>query len=62
LLEYETIEGKHVLEILQQGEIKSPVVTVSPAKPAADKDPAKPAAKSAPELPPIGGTASPLPA
>jgi len=27
LLEHETIEGKHVLEILQHGEIKSPIVT-----------------------------------
>ncbi|MDP2136557.1 MAG: cell division protein FtsH, partial [Candidatus Didemnitutus sp.] len=40
LLEHETIEGRHVLEILQHGEIKSPIVLVKPA--AVDKS-AKPA-------------------
>jgi cell division protease FtsH len=35
LIEYETIEGKHVLEILQFGEIRTPVVRMSP--PPADK-------------------------
>jgi len=44
LLEYETIEGRHVLEILREGEIKSPVATARPPKlPGADT-PAKPAA------------------
>ncbi|MBC2594452.1 ATP-dependent zinc metalloprotease FtsH [Ruficoccus amylovorans] len=50
LLEYETIEGKHVNEIIEFGEIKSPVVTNTPPpieppakddgkkKPATDKD------------------------
>ncbi|MBX3735708.1 MAG: ATP-dependent zinc metalloprotease FtsH [Candidatus Didemnitutus sp.] len=31
LLEHETIEGKHVFEVLQHGEIKSPVVSSKPA-------------------------------
>ncbi len=31
LLEYETIEGKHIHEILEHGEIQSPVVDTSPA-------------------------------
>jgi len=32
LLEHETIEGRHVLEILKDGEIKSPIVAVKPPK------------------------------
>ncbi len=32
LLENETIEGRHVLEIIQHGEIKSPIVVVKPPK------------------------------
>ena len=32
LLEYETIEGRHVIEIIQHGEIKSPVATAKPPK------------------------------
>jgi cell division protease FtsH len=32
LLEHETIEGKHVIEILKEGEIKSPVIAVKPPK------------------------------
>ncbi len=49
LLEHETIEGRHVLEILKHGEIKSPIVTVKlpPKLPPADA--AKPADKVAPE-------------
>ncbi|QYY35136.1 ATP-dependent zinc metalloprotease FtsH [Ruficoccus sp. ZRK36] len=50
LLEYETIEGKHVNEILEFGELRSPVITNTPPssepsspeqdkkKPASDKD------------------------
>jgi cell division protease FtsH len=34
LLQYETIEGKHVLEILEFGEIRSPVVPPVIVKPA----------------------------
>ncbi|MFT3870367.1 MAG: ATP-dependent zinc metalloprotease FtsH [Nibricoccus sp.] len=55
LLEYETIEGKHVLEILQEGEIKSPVVREIPPLPKSnDKHPKQPADKPASNL---GGTA-----
>jgi cell division protease FtsH len=61
LLEYETIEGKHVLEILQFGEIRSPVLPTTPPKledkPAAKKPAEKPAA--APLAP---GSAAPAPA
>ena len=64
LLEHETIEGKHVLEILEFGELRSPVVVDRTAK--AD---AKPADKKAAEKPattapmPAGGaTPSPTPA
>ena len=47
LLEFETIDGKHVMEILQFGELRSPVVSSQPPKadpPAAKKQPEKPAA------------------
>jgi len=48
LLEHETIEGRHVLEILKHGEIQSPIVAMKPPKlPPADA--AKPADKAAPE-------------
>jgi cell division protease FtsH len=43
LIQYETIEGKHVLEIIQFGEMRSPLVLTSakgPDKPA-DKKPAE---------------------
>jgi len=50
LLEHETIEGKHVLEIVQHGEIQSPITTVkpppvigTPAGKTTDKPAAKPA-------------------
>ncbi len=64
LLEYETIEGKHVLEILNFGELRSPVVVEKPTKPdekAADKKAAgKPA--SIPPLPASGAEPAPTPA
>ena len=47
LLEYETIDGQHVMEILQFGELRTPVVSSQPPKadpPAAKKQPEKPAA------------------
>ena len=47
LLEFETIDGKHVMEILQFGELRTPVVSSQPPKadpPAAKKQPEKPAA------------------
>jgi cell division protease FtsH len=33
LLEHETIEGKHIMEILKHGEINSPVINESMSKP-----------------------------
>jgi cell division protease FtsH len=44
LLEHETIEGKHVLEILEFGEMRSPIILTSYGKPGdktADKKPAE---------------------
>jgi cell division protease FtsH len=64
LLEYETIEGKHVLEILEFGEIRSPVVVEKPTKADAkplDKKPAEKPATSAP-MPTGGAEPSPTPA
>ncbi|HEX3730783.1 MAG TPA: cell division protein FtsH, partial [Opitutaceae bacterium] len=63
LLEHETIEGRHVLEILQYGEIRSPIVLGLPKagdKPADRKPPGKPAAVSAPPI--SHGGAEPAPA
>jgi cell division protease FtsH len=64
LLEFETIEGKHVMEILQFGEIRSPVI-VAPA----GKGGEKPGEKKAPEKTPApeaiahgGVTPAPTPA
>ncbi len=59
LLEHETIEGKHVLEILQHGEIKSPVVRELPPK--LVEKPAEKKAADKPETPP-GLAAAPNPA
>ncbi len=61
LLEYETIEGKHVMEILKDGAISSPVIReLPPALPpkADDKNPKK-AKDAADEL---GATPAPSPA
>ena len=60
LLEYETIDGKHVQEILQFGELRSPVVSSQPPKtepPAAKKQPEKPAS-----IEPVAPAAAPHPA
>jgi len=60
LLEYETIDGKHVLEILQFGELRSPVASSQPPKaepPAAKKLPEKPAS-----VEPVAPAAAPHPA
>ena len=59
LLEHETIEGRHVLEILKDGEIKSPIVMVR-QPPRQPPEIGKPAAKSSPEA--AGGTPAPSPA
>ena len=64
LLEHETIEGKHVLEVLQFGEIRSPVVREPTAKPE-DKSGGKkaPGKSPAPEgLAPGNAAPSPSPA
>jgi cell division protease FtsH len=60
LLEYETVEGKHVLEILKYGEIRSPIAATKPPK----LPPADPVAKSAAAKPDdLPGTApAPSPA
>ncbi|MCM2275894.1 MAG: ATP-dependent zinc metalloprotease FtsH [Candidatus Didemnitutus sp.] len=57
LLEHETIEGKHVLEILQHGEIKSPILTVKPVA----KDAAKPADRANSASESAGDTPTPAP-
>lgn len=45
LLEYETIEGKHVHEILDHGEIRSPIVRDAPPEKEADDEPEEEARK-----------------
>ncbi|MDI1250261.1 MAG: hypothetical protein PSV13_15470 [Lacunisphaera sp.] len=61
LLENETIEGRHVLEIIEHGEIKSPILTVKPSKLAAEAS--KAAEKTAAqEQAGSGGTTAPSPA
>lgn len=64
LLEYETIDGKHVHEILEHGEIRSPVLSSAPLqasqKPEDKGSAKKPADK--PAHPPLGGAAAPTPA
>ena len=59
LLEFETIEGKHVSEILEFGEIRSQVMRASPpaGDPVAKTDPVAPTAE-----PPLGQPSSPNPA
>ena len=63
LLEFETIEGKHVLEILEFGEIRSPVLPSLPPKIASAAPEKKPTEKGATESGPIGpGARAPNPA
>jgi cell division protease FtsH len=61
LIEHETIEGKHVLEIIQHGEIRTPIVSAKPPKLVADagKSTDKPVAK---ESTGPAGTPAPSPA
>ncbi|HSY54267.1 MAG TPA: ATP-dependent zinc metalloprotease FtsH [Opitutaceae bacterium] len=61
LIEYETIEGRHVLEILQFGEIRSPVLPATPPKLEGKPTAKKPSEKSATE-PLTPGSAAPAPA
>ena len=60
LIEYETIEGKHVLEIIQFGEIRSAVIVAPPTKvddkQGEKKSPEKPVANNGTVLP--GSTAA----
>ncbi len=61
LIEFETIEGKHVMEIIEHGEIRSPVISSIPEEAAPEetkpeKESAKP--ESSPDL---GGAGSPAP-
>ncbi|MEO6568911.1 MAG: ATP-dependent zinc metalloprotease FtsH [Opitutaceae bacterium] len=61
LIEHETLDGKHVLEILEFGEIRSPIVagviTNKPDAPKPDKD--KKPTEKAPAAEPIGPGATP---
>jgi len=60
LLEHETIEGKHVLEIVKHGEIQSPIVTTKPPPRELPKSAEKPAGPS--ESPGDAAAAAPSPA
>ncbi len=60
LLQYETIEGKHVMEIIKEGRILSPVIHTLP--PVLDDKPAKPEGDkkiSSTDLPAAGAAPSP---
>ncbi|HXB01353.1 MAG TPA: ATP-dependent zinc metalloprotease FtsH [Opitutaceae bacterium] len=61
LIEYETIEGRHVLEILQFGEIRSPVLPSAPPK-LEDKPAAKKSAEKSAAEPLSPGNHAPAPA
>ena len=62
LLEFETIEGKHVLEILQFGEMRSPITMTALGKPGDKPTEKKPPEKTAVPDPISHGTAAPAPA
>ena len=65
LLEHETIEGKHVMEILEFGEIRSPVHLEAPPAPTGDAKLKSPDKKSAEKPAPegdLGGAPAPSPA
>jgi len=64
LIEYETIEGKHVMELLQFGEIRSAVLVAPPLKVEDKVDDKKTADKSTPveSLSPGSVSAAPTPA
>jgi cell division protease FtsH len=59
LLEHETIDGKHVLEVLQFGEIRSPIM---PSITSRSEPPAKKAPDKAPAPEPMGPAPAPTPA
>ena len=56
LLEHETIEGKHVQEILEHGEIRSPIIKREPLseQPEPESDEEKRSAKDADDKPDDG--------
>jgi cell division protease FtsH len=62
LLEFETIEGKHVLEILQFGEMRSPITLAPLGKPGDKPLEKKPPEKTALPDPISHGNAAPAPA
>jgi len=64
LLEFETIEGKHVNEIIEFGELRSPVVTVPPPLKPDDADKKEPKKEKKPEAEGLStdGAPSPSPA
>ena len=64
LLEYETIDGKHVLEILEHGEIRSPVLGTAVLGQRPDDKGGSNNKKSAdaPASHPLGGAPAPTPA
>ncbi len=53
LIEHETLDGKHVLEIIEFGEIRSPIITVITNKPE-PRAPEKKAPEKNPAIEPIG--------
>jgi cell division protease FtsH len=62
LIEYETIEGKHVIELLNYGEIRTPVVRVAPPAPSGfeEKKPEKaPEGAVPPPIMPVDTTPAP---
>jgi cell division protease FtsH len=61
LIEFETIEGRHVLEILQFGEIRSPVLPSAPPK-LEDKPASKKSAEKSAAEPLSPGSHAPAPA
>jgi cell division protease FtsH len=62
LLEHETIDGKHVLEILQFGEIRSPILPTLPPKTDTPVSGKKVAEKMPAPEPPMGSAPAPTPA
>ncbi|MEY2879970.1 MAG: ATP-dependent zinc metalloprotease FtsH [Verrucomicrobiota bacterium] len=62
LLEHETIEGRHVLEILEHGEIRSPILPAPQSKNPQRQPAAKTPAKSGEAEPLSGGAPAPTPA
>jgi len=62
LIEHETIEGKHVLEILEYGEMRSPIILTNAGKPVEKSGDKKPAERPATDTGEIHGHPSPNPA